>query len=430
MGEQEVIPLGEMIKVSVASSLGIAFEFYDFLIFGYAAPVLAKLFFPMMSGLLALIYAFITFAVGFVGRPLGAIIFGHLGDKIGRKYTLVFTISLMGAASLALALLPTYFQIGIWAPILLAAFRFLQGLSLGGEFGGGITLTGEFAPALRRAMWVGVAQTAQGSGPLLAVGLLGLLIYLYGEAWFASIGWRIMFGLGVVIAIIGVYIRLRISESPIFTKIKSRGSISRLPLADAFRAGYWKRILLGLGFIVGGTAMTYASGVFAIAYLESVIHVPAVEASLALVVGYTVLIIFSPIFGLLADKYGRKPFMIAYAVGTIAFIYPYFLMLSTGQLPLIVLAQAVYNFMASWFNGAYATMLLEMFPTKVRYTALSFIYHVGVASFGGTTPFIATYLIYVTHYKLAPIYWGWFGMVITLIAFILAKETKGIDLNY
>jgi len=430
VGEQEVIPLGEMIKVSVASSLGIAFEFYDFLIFGYAAPVLAKLFFPMMSGLLALIYAFITFAVGYVGRPLGAIIFGHLGDKIGRKYTLVFTISLMGAASLALALLPTYFQIGIWAPILLAAFRFLQGLSLGGEFGGGITLTGEFAPALRRAMWVGVAQTAQGSGPLLAVGLLGLLIYLYGEAWFASIGWRIMFGLGVVIAIIGVYIRLRISESPIFTKIKSRGSISRLPLVDAFRAGYWKKILLGLGFIVGGTAMTYASGVFAIAYLESVIHVPAVEASLALVVGYTVLIIFSPIFGLLADKYGRKPFMIAYAVGTIAFIYPYFLLLSTGQLPLIVLAQAVYNFMASWLNGAYAAMLLEMFPTKVRYTALSFIYHVGVASFGGTTPFIATYLIYVTHYKLAPIYWGWFGMVITLIAFILAKETKGIDLNY
>ncbi len=298
MGEQEVIPLGEMIKVSVASSLGIAFEFYDFLIFGYAAPVLAKLFFPMMSGLLALIYAFITFAVGFVGRPLGAIIFGHLGDKIGRKYTLVFTISLMGAASLALALLPTYFQIGIWAPILLATFRFLQGLSLGGEFGGGITLTGEFAPALRRAMWVGVAQTAQGSGPLLAVGLLGLLTYLYGEAWFVSIGWRIMFGLGVVIALIGVYIRLRISESPIFAKIKSRGSISRLPLADAFRAGYWKRILLGLGFIVGGTAMTYASGVFAIAYLESVIHVPAVEASLALVVGYTVLIIFSPIFGL------------------------------------------------------------------------------------------------------------------------------------
>ncbi len=121
--------------------------------------------------------------------------------------------------------------------------------------------------------------------------------------------------------------------------------MSKLPLIDAFRAGYWKRILLGLGFIIGGTAMTYASGVFAIAYLESVIHVPAVEASLALVIGYTVLIIFSPIFGLLADKYGRKPFMIAYAVGTIVFIYPYFLLLSTGQLPLIILAQAIYNFM-------------------------------------------------------------------------------------
>ncbi|WP_069807753.1 MFS transporter [Vulcanisaeta thermophila] len=424
------VSTGELLKVSIASSLGIAFEFYDFLIFGYAAPVLASLFFPVKNALLSLLYTFISFATGFAGRPLGAIVFGHLGDKIGRKYTLVFTISLMGLASVALAVLPTYYQIGIWAPILLTVFRFLQGFSLGGEFGGGITLTGEFAPTGSRAMWLGVAQTAQGSGPLLATGLMTLFLLLYGQKWFASIGWRIMFGIGAIIAIIGVYIRLRISESPVFMSARSRGQISRLPLVDAFRAGYWKRILNGLGFIIGGTAMTYTTGVFAVSYLTSVLHVPSIEATIAVSMGYVVLIIFSPIFGMLADRYGRKPFMIAYAVGTIAFVYPYFLLLTTKSFPLIILAQVVYNFMASWFNGAYISELVEMFPTRVRYTALSFIYHVGVAAFGGTTPFIATYLIYVTHYTLAPVYWALAAMVITLIAFILAPETRGTDVNY
>lgn len=419
-----------MIKVAVASSLGVAFEFYDFLIFGYATPAIASLFFPVKSTLLSILYAFIAFATGYAGRPLGAIVFGHLGDKIGRKYTLVFTISLMGIASLALALMPTYYQIGLWAPILLTIFRFIQGVSLGGEFGGGMTLTGEFAPANQRALWLGVAQTAQGSGPMLAVGLVGLLTYLLTQKGFYSIGWRIMFGIGVIIAIIGIYIRLRVSESPIFARFRSSGNVSRLPLVDAFRSGYWKRIIHGLGFIIGGTTMTYATGVFALAYLTSILHVPLLEVTISQLVGYAVLIIFSPIFGMLADRYGRRPFMAAYAIGVLAFVYPYFLLISTKVFLLIVLAQAVYNFMASWFNGAYVAMLLEMFPTKVRYTALSFIYHVGVAAFGGTTPFIATYLIYVTHYNLAPVYWGVFGMILTLIAFLLAKETKGIDINY
>ncbi|MGC9180816.1 MAG: MFS transporter [Vulcanisaeta sp.] len=430
MDEAVTVTKSEMLKVSIASSLGVGFEFYDFLIFGYAAPAISRLFFPVANTLLSILYAFIVFATGYLGRPLGAILFGHMGDKIGRKYTLVFTISLMGIASLGIAVLPTYYQIGIWAPILLTLLRILQGVSLGGEFGGGMTLTGEFAPMNERAMWLGVAQTAQGSGPLLAVGLVGLLTLLYGQSWFVNVGWRILFAVGVIIAIIGVYIRLRVSESPIFKFAKSRGNLSRLPLIDAFRAGYWRKIIHGLGFVIGGTTMTYATSVFALTYLTTILHVPLLEVTIAQIIGFTVLIIFSPIFGMLADKYGRKPFMVAYAVGVLAFVYPYFLLISTKLLPLIILAQSIYNFMGSWMNGAYIAMLLEMFPTKVRYTAISFIYHVGVAAFGGTTPFIATYLIYITHYNLAPVYWGIAGMTVTLIAYLLAKETKGTSLNY
>ncbi|MCY0859804.1 MAG: MFS transporter [Sulfolobaceae archaeon] len=415
----------DQVKVSIAAAMGIGFEFYDFLIFGFVASILAKLFFPSHNALASLLETFAAFATGFAGRPLGAIVFGHLGDKIGRKYTLIITMSLMGLSSLFTGLLPTYFAIGVIAPILLITLRFLQGVSLGGEFGGGITLTAEFANPNERAFYVGIAQSAQGIGPLLATGLVFALSSLMPPNEFANIGWRILFVIGAVIAIIGIYIRMKISESPVFKNVKSKGEISKMPIAEAFRH-YWKSILLGLGFIVGGTTLTYATGVFASSYLETVIGVPAKLVSLALMIGYVVLSVFIVVFGKVADKVGRKPLMIATAVGLIAFVYPYFALISTGSFPLIVVGQVIVQFIASIFAAAYATALTEIFPTKVRYTGLSFDYHVGVAVFGGTTPFIATYLIYATHYKLAPVYWGLAGMLVTLIAFIMYKETRGI----
>jgi MHS family proline/betaine transporter-like MFS transporter len=334
----------------------------------------------------------------------------------------------MGLSSLFTALLSTYQEWGVLASILLAVLRFLQGVSLGGEFGGGIVLTAEFAEANRRAFWVAIAQTAQGTGPLLANGLIALLLVLLTPTQYALIGWRILFGIGALIAVIGVIIRLKIAESPIFSNIKNKGEITRIPIAEAF-SKYWKRILIGLGFIVGGTTITYATGVFASSYLQTFIHVPPLQVSLALVIGYTAIAIFSPIFGMLSDKIGRKPFMITSAVLLIAFVYPYFILISTGQFSLIALAQFIIGLIGSIYNGPYAATMSEMFPTRVRYSALSFDYHVGVAVFGGTTPFIATYLIYVTHYQLSPALYGIAGMVVTLIAYVLAPETKGTNLD-
>lgn len=414
----------EETKVSIAAMIGIAFEFYDFLIFGFVAGILANLFFPSGNKIVSLLDTFAVFATGFAGRPLGAIVFGHLGDKIGRKYTLIITMTLMGLSSLFTGLLPGYAILGVLAPTLLTILRLLQGFSLGGEFGGGITLSAEFAEPGKRAFYTGIAQMAQGIGPLMATGLIFVFSSIMLPSAFASIGWRILFIIGAFIAVIGVMIRLKISESPVFKKVKEKNEISHFPLVDAFRI-YWKRILLGLGFIIGGTTMTYATSVFASSYLENVIGVPARLVSLAFTIGYIVEAISILLFAMLADKVGRKPLMVATAVGLLILVYPYFLLISTGQFSLILLAQIIYSVIGSMSTGAYATALTELFPTKVRYTALSFDYHVGVAVFGGTTPFIASYLIYATGYKLAPVYWGIAGMIVTLIAYLLYKETKG-----
>ncbi|AHC52021.1 MFS transporter [Sulfolobus acidocaldarius SUSAZ] len=411
-------------RASIAASIGIAFEFYDFLIFGFISGILAKLFFPSTNSLVSLLETLAVFATGFAGRPIGAIIFGHLGDKIGRKYTLILTMTLMGLSSLFTGLLPGYASIGILAPLLLTTLRILQGVSLGGEFGGGITLSAEFAEPSKRAFYVGIAQMAQGTGPLLATGLIFLFSSFMSTQEYNSIGWRILFVIGALIAVIGVIIRLKISESPVFKKVRDTGKISKIPLAEAFRH-HWKKILLGLGFIVGGTTMTYATGVFASSYLENVIGVPTKEVSLILVIGYIIQTIAIFLFGYLADRIGRKPLMITTAAGLVIFVYPYFYLLSTGAFSSVLLAQVIYSIVGSASTAAYATALTEMFPTSVRYTALSFDYHVGVAVFGGTTPFIATYLIYATGYKLAPVYWGIAGMIVTLIAYILYKETLG-----
>jgi len=421
--------VSEITKVSLASAFGISLEFYDFLIYGFLSGTIASLFFPSQNALVSLLYTFAAFATGFVGRPIGAILFGHLGDRIGRKYTLVFTITLMALAFLLTGLLPTYAQVGVLASILITVLRFLQGVSLGGEFGGGIVLTAEVSPPEKRAFYVGVAQSAQGFGPLLATGLIYIFGSIMSQDTFNSIGWRILFIIGAIIGVIGIIIRLKISESYIFKKYKDQNMVARIPLAEAFER-YTRKILLGLAFVIGGTTITYATGVFASSYLQNIVKFTSIQASLILSIGYITLGIFIPIFGYLGDKIGRKPLMLATAIGSIAFVFPYFYLLNTRSFAVAVMAQVIAQLIQSFYAGSYAAMLTEMFPTKVRYTAVSFDYHTAVAAFGGTTPFIATFLIYETGYNLSPVFWGIAGMTVSLIAFIIAKETRGASISY
>jgi MHS family proline/betaine transporter-like MFS transporter len=415
--------------VSLASLIGLVFEFYDFLIFGFLASVLSKLFFPTNNPISSLLLTFTAFATGYLLRPVGAIVFGHIGDRIGRRYTLVFTISIMASASLFSGLLPPYASIGVLAPVLLTAFRMMQGFSLGGEMGGAYTLTAEASPRSRRGIFMSVTSLSVPIAIILTSSILGGVESLFPGQSFLSLGWRVLFFIGALIGVIGMLIRLTISESLIFKKTVDEKRTVRIPLSEAIR-GYWRRILIVLGLISGGTVITYASSVFALSYLVSIVKVPAGEATVSVTVGYLAYLFLTVPFGVLSDIAGRKVNLLAGVVGLILFIYPYFYMLSTGSFFYIIAAQSVLGIFQALFTTGWTPIQTELFPTKVRYTALSFGAQISLAFFGGFTPLISTYLIEVTGFKLAPIYWAYIMLIVSFISVLLVKETKGIDMDF
>ncbi|AKA47829.1 MFS transporter [uncultured archaeon] len=415
-------------KTSVASGFGVILEFYDFLIYGFVSSVLAKLFFPSNTFLISLLLTFAVFAIGFAARPIGGIVFGHLGDRIGRRYTLIFTIGIMGIASLLTGLLPTYAQIGVLAPVLLTILRLVQGFSVGGEYGGAITLTAETAPPRHRGLYVSIAQMSN-IGPLFALSMVLLMENLTGSA-FSVYGWRILYFIGVLIAVVGLVIRLKIRESEIFKKIVENPSKGeKVPLLLTLRK-YWKIVLLGLGFLISSTIAEYAGSVFIISYLSSIVKVPFTTIIYTLLGGLAAGALINIGAGAASDRVGRKPIMIAGAVLIAVFIYPYFVMVSTGNAILILIAQIIFYGCIALQTGPFVTMLSEMYPAKVRYTGMSLDYQLSTAIFGGTTPFIATFLIYSTHYNLAPTFLVLAGTIVTLIAFIISKETSRMSVNY
>ena len=420
------VPRREVIKVTLASLIGTTLEFYDFLLYGYVASVFAVLFFPSKDPLASLLAVFATFAVGYLFRPVGAIVFGHIGDKVGRKRALMMTLFLMGLASFLTALLPTYAQIGILAPTILVILRLVMGFALGGEFGGGLTLTGEVAPKEHRAFWIGVTQMSQGGGSLLATGSVAILSAAMGAMGFAATGWRWLFGVGVVVALIGVAIRTGISESPLFQKEKAAAEVAKVPVFEVIKT-HWKQILNSIGFSVQGTVLVYLTSVFAVSYLITVSHVSLLTASVITSIGLVSIIVFAPIGGLLADKFGRRPIGIFGMAGALVFIYPYFVMLSSGVMSLMILAQVIIFFLEA-MELTIVTMLTEIFPTKVRQSGVSISYQLNTAIFGGTTPLIATYLLAATGWKLAPMIWAAIAIVVSIISLFIIRETKGEDL--
>lgn len=416
----------DVLKTAVATGIGVILEFYDFLLYGFIASILAGLFFPSKNVVVSLLLVFGVFAIGFGARPIGGILFGHLGDRIGRKRVLYMTIAIMALASLLTGLLPTYAQVGVLAPILLTTLRLVQGLSVGGEYGGGVTLVAEKAPPGKRGLYVSIAQMPN-IGPALAVGLVVVARLLLGSA-FVTVGWRALYFLGVGIALVGLYIRTTVTESEMFGKTVSERKTVKVPLISAFRH-YWKEILLGLGFMTSLIVGQYLGSTFAIAYLEEFVKVPFLVIVETLLIGLVVGGMATVYFGHLSDKVGRKPLMVIGVIVLIAYVFPYYYLLSQGTFLSLVVAQILLYTILSIQYSAFVTMLTEMFSTPVRYTGLSFVYQFATAVFGGTTPFVATFLIFITHYNYAPAYLLFIASIISLVAFALAKETKGRDLT-
>ncbi len=426
------LPIGkrrkEAMKASISGWMGTALEFYDFLVFGYLATILAPLFFPSSNPTTSFIELFAVFGVGFVMRPLGAIIFGWIGDRyLGRRRTLMITIFLMGTVSVGMGLLPTYASIGVYATILLVIFRLLQGLALGGEFGGAITLTAELSPRESRGFYIGISQMAQGG--FIPSALVAIFTRIMTHAELVSYGWRILFILGVVIAVVGFVVRLKISGSPYLNDLKEKKKLAKMPIITAWKK-YPLKMLLGIIIVAGATVITYTFSTYGITYLEIYENFSIASASLILTIATGLFMILTPLWSFLSDRFGRKVFIVLTPLLLLIVVYPAYILMGTGVFEIALLAYILVYAIYSLENGPYGTVLSEIYPTEVRYTGVSFSYNLAVGLFGGFSPLIVTVLIAVTKNKLAPIIWLVPFLAVSLIVILIFyKETKGEDFS-
>jgi MFS family permease len=342
MASSDVRPMSaEEKKVIFASSLGTVFEWYDFYLYGSLAAIIAKQFFSGLDPSAAFIFALLAFAAGFIVRPFGALVFGRLGDMIGRKYTFLVTILIMGLSTFIVGILPTYASIGVAAPVILIALRMLQGLALGGEYGGAATYVAEHAPAGRRGAYTAWIQTTATLGLFLSLMVILGTRTAIGEAAFADWGWRIPFLLSILLLGISVWIRLSMNESPAFQKMKSEGKTSKAPLTESF--GQWKNlkiVLLALFGLVAGQAVVWYSGQFyALFFLTSVLKVDAATANILVALSLVIGTPFFVIFGTLSDKIGRKPIILAGLLLAVVTYFPLFGMLTNAANPDLAAAQ-------------------------------------------------------------------------------------------
>ncbi len=382
----------KMIKVVLGSYAGALMEWYDFFIYGTAsALIFNKLFFPQVDALLGTILAFATFGVGFLARPLGGIVFGHYGDKIGRKKILIITIIIMGGGTFLIGLLPTYDQIGIAAPIILTILRILQGIGLGGEYGGAALITIEHAPRGQRGFWGSLPQSATSAGILVATGVFALCTRL-PEADLLSWGWRIPFMLSSVLLIIGVFIRSNVPETPEFEKMKAKKKNVNVPLIELFKK-YPKNILIAFGARLAETVSSNIFNAFCIAYISTQLGMPKNDALTGILLASVIGLFVCPLYGYLSDKIGRRPIYMAGAAFLVIFAFPFFYFINMRDITILWVAIILgYNLGPTLMFSVQSVFFSELVGTQVRYSGLSIAYQ-GSAIVGGFTPLIATALL-------------------------------------
>jgi metabolite-proton symporter len=416
-------------KVIVASLIGTSLEWYDFFIYGTAAAlVFNKIFFPSFEPLVGTLLAFATYAVGFIARPLGGLIFGHYGDRIGRKNVLVVTLLLMGIATFLIGLMPTYASIGVWAPILLVALRFLQGLGLGGEWGGAVLMTMESGDPNRRGFNASWPQVGVPLGLLLANGVLSLMGVLTNEPAFLSWGWRVPFLLSGVLVIVGLWIRLTIAESPLFREVEESHAKAGAPILEVLRR-YPKQVLLAVGARVGVDVAFYTFVLFITTYVATYLKLPRNYALNAVLIAAAVQVLLIPFFGGLSDRIARRPVYLAGAIGAAVWVFIFFILLDTGQFWLIVLAAVVALILHAAMYGPQAAFISEMFPTKVRYTGASMGYQLAGIFGGALAPIISVALLDRFDTWVAVSLYAVAMLLITIVCVLLAPETSKIDLH-
>ncbi len=411
-------------RVVIASFIGTTIEWYDFFLYGTAAAlVFNKLFFPNFDALAGTMAAFATYAVGFFARPLGGIVFGHYGDKIGRKSMLVTTLMLMGVATVLIGLLPTYEQIGVAAPILLVTLRFVQGFGVGGEWGGAVLMAVEHGHESKRGFHASWVQAGVPVGLLLANGVFHLASSMDEKAFLAW-GWRIPFLLGILLLGVGMFIRLKIMESPIFTEAKAADPGPKVPILAVLR-DHPRNVVLAMGARFAENAFFYIFTVLVLSYGSQQLGMAKGSLLNAVLVGSAVQLIAIPYFGALSDKLGRRPVYLGGALFLTAFAFPFFWMLETRQTGLVMAAVVIGLIGHAAMYGPQAAFFSELFGTRVRYSGASLGYQLASPLAGGLAPLIATALLERSGGKPWPVATYLIVMAaITLVSVWLVEETS------
>jgi MFS family permease len=379
-------------RVALASMVGTSIEWYDFFVFGTAsALVFGRLFFPTFSALAGTLAAFASFAVGFVARPVGGLLFGHIGDRIGRKTTLVLTLTMMGLATFLMGLMPTYAAIGVWAPILMVALRFVQGLAVGGEWGGAVLMATEHSRSERRGFFGSFAQIGSAVGGLMSNGIF-LALQQLPEEDFQSWGWRVPFLVSIVLVFVGLFIRLRIMESPVFAKMKETRRLAKVPAVELLRFDA-RNVLLAAGLYLAHGVLFYAMTVYTVAYTASKYGFTQNTYLVGVTAAGAIQCLTIPMYGALSDKLGRRPVIIFGTLFIVAFATPLNFMITSG-IPLLTWLAVVIG-ICFGHNAVYsptAALYSEMFPAHVRYSGASLGYQLGGAV-AGFVPLTAASLV-------------------------------------
>jgi MHS family shikimate/dehydroshikimate transporter-like MFS transporter len=380
-------------RVMMASAVGSALEWYDFFIYGTAAAlVFSDLFFPKFEPKTGLLLSFATFGVGFFARPFGGMVFGNLGDRIGRKPVLVITLLLVGVGTFLIGLLPTYEVVGLWAPVMLVGLRLVQGFGAGAEYGGAVILAVEHAPPGKRGLFGSFAAIGVNIGLLLATGVFALVSRLPRED-FLNWGWRIPFLLSIILIVVGFFIRAKVSETPVFSQIAARSKAARSPVKDAFTK-HPREFLVVLGARLAENGLGYLYPVFTLSYMTKQLNLQKSMVLNGIMLAYAISLLTVPLFSALSDRIGRRPVYGAAALFSGLFAYPFFLMVGTGSQPVVWLALILaISVGVSGMFGPQAAYFAELFGPKLRYSGFASARELGSILAGGPAPFVATWLL-------------------------------------
>ncbi|MBB1242736.1 MHS family MFS transporter [Streptomyces durbertensis] len=429
-------PKGGIGRVVSASLIGTTVEWYDFFLYGSAAAlVFNKLFFPTADPLVGTLIAFVTYAIGFVARPLGGIVFGHFGDKLGRKKLLVVSLLMMGGATFAMGLLPTYQAIGVAAPILLTVLRLVQGFALGGEWGGAVLIVSEHGGDKHRGFWASWPQAGAPGGNLLATGVLAVLATVQSDAAFESWGWRVPFLLSGVLVVIGLWIRVSVSESPVFLAAQAkaqadaaRGVKETAPVVQVLRRS-WREVLSAIGTRFGENVSYYVLTSFLLVYVTVHLGLPKSTALNAVLIASAVHFVTIPLWGALSDRLGRRPVTLIGSVGMAVWAFAFFTLVDSRSFLVITLSVTVGLLLHGAMYGPQAAFISEMFDTKVRYSGASMGSQLASIVAGALAPIIAVQLLKDYESSVPVSVYLCAAALVTTVTVAITRETRGRDLN-